>query len=216
LFRTAFISLPIFIHAVSETYGFFNTFLTNGISVASTHLTVKLNMLPLCCITAVTDRSWINGHLVCDTQCYHVSTESCYWTLFSFQPRDLLWWTLSCNYTTTTITTTTTDLLPPPWTMSRTTWVSRNQKIKTRKVKPIWIYWKGSKWQWHQLGHMQICISPQTDNHASLPPLSFLQARCYCGFCPVSPKISVPGITHSGVWIAFARWHRWMCSDLTV
>jgi len=29
-----------------------------------------------------------------------------------------------------------------------------------------------SEWQWHQLGHMQICTSPQTDNHASMPPLS--------------------------------------------
>ena len=29
---------------------------------------------------------------------------------------------------------------------------------------------------WHQLGHMQVCISLQTDNDASTPPLSFLQA----------------------------------------
>jgi len=29
-------------------------------------------------------------------------------------------------------------------------------------------------WQWHQLDHMQtICISLQTDNHASTSPLSF-------------------------------------------
>jgi len=35
-----------------------------------------------------------------------------------------------------------------------------------------------SEWQWHQLGHMQICTSPQTDNDASTPPLSFLQAGC--------------------------------------
>jgi len=34
------------------------------------------------------------------------------------------------------------------------------------------------EWQWHQLGHMQICISLQTNNHASTPPLSFLQAGC--------------------------------------
>jgi len=27
------------------------------------------------------------------------------------------------------------------WNLSRTTWVSRYQKGKTRKVKPIWIYW---------------------------------------------------------------------------
>jgi len=27
---------------------------------------------------------------------------------------------------------------------------------------------RDSEWQWHQLGHMQICISP----HASIPPLN--------------------------------------------
>jgi len=30
-----------------------------------------------------------------------------------------------------------------------------------------------SEWQWHQLDHMQVCRSLQTDNHASTPPLSF-------------------------------------------
>jgi len=35
-----------------------------------------------------------------------------------------------------------------------------------------------SEWQWHQLGHMQVYISLQADNHASTPPLSFLQAGC--------------------------------------
>jgi len=37
---------------------------------------------------------------------------------------------------------------------------------------------RDSEWQWHPLGHMQVCTSLQTDNHASTPPLSFLQARC--------------------------------------
>jgi len=37
---------------------------------------------------------------------------------------------------------------------------------------------RDSEWQSHQLGHMQICTSPQTDNHASTAPLSFLQAGC--------------------------------------
>jgi len=32
--------------------------------------------------------------------------------------------------------------------------------------------------EWHQLGHMQVCTSLQTDNHASTQPLSFLQAGC--------------------------------------
>jgi len=37
---------------------------------------------------------------------------------------------------------------------------------------------RDSEWQWHQLGHMQVCRSLQTYNHASTPPLSFLQAGC--------------------------------------
>jgi len=30
---------------------------------------------------------------------------------------------------------------------------------------------RDSEWQWHQLGHMQVCTSLQTDNHARTPPL---------------------------------------------
>jgi len=37
---------------------------------------------------------------------------------------------------------------------------------------------RDSEWQWHQLGHMQVCTLLQTDNHTSTSPLSFLQARC--------------------------------------
>jgi len=37
---------------------------------------------------------------------------------------------------------------------------------------------RDGEWQWHQLGHMQVCTSLQTHNHASTPPLSFLQAGC--------------------------------------
>jgi len=37
---------------------------------------------------------------------------------------------------------------------------------------------RDSEWQWQQLGHMQVCTSPQTDNHASTSPLSFLHAGC--------------------------------------
>jgi len=37
---------------------------------------------------------------------------------------------------------------------------------------------RDSEWQWHQLGHMQICTSLQTNNHSSTPPVSFLQAWC--------------------------------------
>jgi len=38
---------------------------------------------------------------------------------------------------------------------------------------------RDSEWQWRQLGHMQVCTSLQTDNHASTPPTTqFLQAGC--------------------------------------
>jgi len=32
---------------------------------------------------------------------------------------------------------------------------------------------RDSEWQWHQLGHMQVCTSHQTDNHASTPTTLF-------------------------------------------
>jgi len=51
--------------------------------------------------------------------------------------------------------------------------VSRYQKGKTNLDFTEAI---NSKWQWHLLGHMQVCPSLQSDNHASTPPLSFLQA----------------------------------------
>ena len=58
---------------------------------------------------------------------------------------------------------------------SRTTWVSRYKKGKT---KLYFTEARESEWQWHQLGHMQVCTSFQTDNHACTSPLRFLQARC--------------------------------------
>jgi len=37
---------------------------------------------------------------------------------------------------------------------------------------------RDSEWQWHQLGHMQVCTSLQTDNHATPHNSVFLQAGC--------------------------------------
>jgi len=38
---------------------------------------------------------------------------------------------------------------------------------------------RDSEWQWqHQLGHMQVYISLQTDNNANTSLLTFLQAGC--------------------------------------
>jgi len=58
---------------------------------------------------------------------------------------------------------------------SRTTRVSWYQ---TDKTNLDFTEARDGEWQWHQLGHMQFCTSLQTDNHASTPPLSFLQAGC--------------------------------------
>ena len=58
---------------------------------------------------------------------------------------------------------------------SRTTWLSMYQKGKTNLD---FTGARDSEWQWHQLGHMQVCTSLQTDNHASTPPLCFLQTGC--------------------------------------
>ena len=46
---------------------------------------------------------------------------------------------------------------------------------------------RDSDWQWHQLGHMQVCTSLQADNHASTPMLSF-----FTGWMPFLP----PNLQH--------------------
>jgi len=69
--------------------------------------------------------------------------------------------------------------------------VSRYQK---GKINLDFTEARDSEWQWHPLGNVQgnevlkgnmlgmcnvqVCTSLQTDNHASTPPLSFLQAGC--------------------------------------
>ena len=58
---------------------------------------------------------------------------------------------------------------------SGTTQVSQYQKGKTNLD---FTEARDSEWQWHQLGHMSVCTSLQTDNHTSTPPLSILQAGC--------------------------------------
>ena len=58
--------------------------------------------------------------------------------------------------------------------LSGTTWVSRYQKGKTNLD---FTEATDSEWQRHQLGHMQICTSLQTNNHASTTPLKFFTGR---------------------------------------
>jgi len=74
--------------------------------------------------------------------------------------------------------TTTTVLRPLDFVRDYSSQGGLHQKGKTRKVNQSgFTEARDSEWQWHQMGHMQICALPQTDNHASIPLLSFLQAR---------------------------------------
>jgi len=57
---------------------------------------------------------------------------------------------------------------------SGTTQVSRYQKGKTNLD---FTEARDSEWQWHQLGHMQICTSLQTNSHTSTPPVKFFTGR---------------------------------------
>ena len=68
---------------------------------------------------------------------------------------------------------------------SGTTQVSRNQEGKTNLD---FTEARDSEWQWHQLGHMQVCISLQTDNHASTPPLSFYRPDALPAAQPTASK----------------------------
>jgi len=58
--------------------------------------------------------------------------------------------------------------------LSRSTRVTRYQKGKTNLD---FTEARDSERQWHQLGHMQVCNSLQTDNHAGTPPLKFFTGR---------------------------------------
>ena len=68
---------------------------------------------------------------------------------------------------------------------SGTTRVSRYQKGKTNLD---FTEARDSEWQWHQLGHVQVCISLQTDNHASTPPLVFYRPDALPAAQPTASK----------------------------
>jgi len=81
-------------------------------------------------------------------------------------------WSTFCSYSMFRTHTHTHPFNGP---FSGTTQVSRYQN---GKINLDFTEARDSEWQWHQLGHMQVCTLFQTDNHASTPPLSFLQAGC--------------------------------------
>ena len=68
---------------------------------------------------------------------------------------------------------------------SGTTQVSRYQK---GKINLDFTEAKDSEWQWHQLGHMKVSTSLQTDNHTSTPPLSFYRPDALPAAQPTASK----------------------------
>ena len=116
---------------------------------------------------------------------------------------DLTFKTFTCKMTwwhSGTHTHTFTRLFNGP--LSRTTRVSRYQKGKTNLD---FTEARDSKWQWHQLGHMQVCTSLQTDNHANTSPLSFYR--------PDAPSAAKP--TASKHWRQYIQAHKMWKSVLS-
>ena len=114
-----------------------------------------------------------------DSWCYHCDVTVTVAKRYAAARFSYSWWPhypqthTRTHAHTHTHTHTHTHPFNGPW--SGTTQVSRYQKGKTNLD---FIAARDSEWQWHQLGCMQVCTSLQTDNHASNPPLSFLQAGC--------------------------------------
>ena len=93
---------------------------------------------------------------------------------------------VACCYADDHLTCTITHYTHPfngPF--SGTTRVNRHQKGKTNLD---FTEARDSEWQWHQLGHMQVCTSLQTDNHTSIPPLSFYRPDALPAAQPTASK----------------------------
>jgi len=64
-------------------------------------------------------------------------------------------------------------------------WTTRVGRYQKGKNNLDFTEARDSEWQWHQLGHMQVCTLLQTDNHASTSPLIFT------GRMPFLPPVSL-------------------------
>jgi len=58
-------------------------------------------------------------------------------------------------------------------------------------------------------GHMQVCTSLQTDNHASTSPLSFLQAGCP-SYCPTNSIKALKAILNKNNKQKLQEAHYWI------
>jgi len=119
------------------------------------------------------------------SRCFFLTAVTLAWKELSFKPRRSNWAYPICNiqnpnnrklfHTKNNLWRSHTHTHPFNGAVSGTTRVSWYQKGNTNLD---FTEARDSEWQWHQLGRMQVCTSLKTDNHASTPLLSFLQAGC--------------------------------------
>jgi len=104
-------------------------------------------------------------------------------------------WNCVCNISTTWNTHTHTHLTAifpglPRWAASL--------KAKTNLD---FTEARDSEWQWHQLEHMQVCTSLQTDSHASTSPLSFYRPDALPAAQPTVSKHWRQSLESAGKWV---------------
>jgi len=92
---------------------------------------------------------------------------------------------INCSFRNNTHTHTHTHTHTFNGPFSGTTRVGRYQKGETNLDSTEA---RDGEWQWHQLGHMQVCTSLQADNHASTPPLSFYRPDALPAAQPTASK----------------------------
>jgi len=61
----------------------------------------------------------------------------------------------------------------PAWRPTNSVKALKVSRYQTGKTNLDLTEARDSEWQWHQLGHMQVCTLLQTDNHARSPPSVF-------------------------------------------
>ena len=114
---------------------------------------------------------WLIG---CQWQPIYTTGNTCMLFVVSFSFNYGLHYLLFTVYLSYLYTHTCSHTFNGP--LSGTTQVSQYQKGKTNLD---FTGARDNEWQWHQLGHMQVFTSLQTDNHASISLLKFfLQAGC--------------------------------------
>jgi len=85
-----------------------------------------------------------------------------------------------------------------------------SQYQKGKKTNLDFTEARDSGWQWHQLGHMQVCTSLRTDNHTSTPPLlCFLQAGCP-SCCPTNSVKALKAKKITTITHLHIKWQAWL------